>query len=198
MRSDNRRSATDRRRGRPRPSCDPRRGSRPSRRDRPGRTHPTAISATFEVSKIPSHRMNSGTQAIEGIARSACTVGSSRRTASAASPISIPRTVPATTPRRSRAHASHRGRRHGVYSSPVWPADQRLRQIRDGGGISRPLNSHGAPQAPTRPQGRPAESGRAPARIARSRADEGSGAIVSGSFAHGVHGHGHSKNASRR
>ncbi|UPK30834.1 hypothetical protein [Bradyrhizobium sp. 195] len=29
----------------------------------------TAISATFEVSKMPSQRMNSGTQASEGIAR---------------------------------------------------------------------------------------------------------------------------------
>ena len=39
------------------------------------------ISATFDVSKMPSHRMNSGTHAMEGIARSACMVGSSRRRA---------------------------------------------------------------------------------------------------------------------
>jgi hypothetical protein len=31
--------------------------------------------------EMPSHRMNSGTQAIDGIARSACTVGSSNRRA---------------------------------------------------------------------------------------------------------------------
>ena len=48
-----------------------------------GKNTPTAISTTFEVSKMPSHRMNSGTQAIDGIARSACTVGSSSRRASA-------------------------------------------------------------------------------------------------------------------
>jgi hypothetical protein len=36
---------------------------------------PRPRSARFRGSKMPSHRMNSGTQAIDGIARSACTSG---------------------------------------------------------------------------------------------------------------------------
>jgi hypothetical protein len=48
-----------------------------------GKNTPTAIRATFEASKIPSQRMNSGTHAIEGIARKACSVGSAIARASA-------------------------------------------------------------------------------------------------------------------
>ena len=39
----------------------------------------TAISTTFDVSKMPSQRMNNGIQAIDGMARKACSVGSSSR-----------------------------------------------------------------------------------------------------------------------
>ncbi len=38
---------------------------------------PTAIRLTLEVSKMPNQRMNNGTQAMEGIARRACSVGPS-------------------------------------------------------------------------------------------------------------------------
>ena len=47
---------------------------------------------------MPNQRMNSGTQAIEGMARNACTVGSSRRRDSGTAPVNAPSTVPAATP----------------------------------------------------------------------------------------------------
>jgi hypothetical protein len=37
----------------------------------------------LDASKMPNHRMNSGTQAIEGIERKACNVGSTTRCVSA-------------------------------------------------------------------------------------------------------------------
>ena len=62
-------------------------------------TGSTPASVTFDVSKIPSQRMNSGIQAIDGIARNAWSVGSSSRLVKSEYPVIAPRTVPATTPR---------------------------------------------------------------------------------------------------
>ena len=80
---------------------------------------PTAISATFEASKMPNHRMNSGTQAIDGIARSAWRVGSRRRRAASLVPDSAPSAMPLTAPRPKPTATRHSVAQACVHSSPV-------------------------------------------------------------------------------
>ncbi len=47
---------------------------------------------------MPNHRMKIGTQAMEGMARSAWMEGSSRRRAVSLAPVSMPISVPAAAP----------------------------------------------------------------------------------------------------
>ena len=161
-----RRRRTAGRRGRPRRSCGRPTGSRPSRRDRPGRTRRPRSASTFEASKMPSQRMNSGTQAIDGIARSAC----SGRIEQAARQRRIAGERRRAACRRRRRGRSRR-RRAAASRCDValtvrrcWPAPRRSRRSRDGGGTSRPFDQPSAHREfPGQRQRRPAAAARAPA-----------------------------------
>ena len=114
---------------------------------------------------MPSHRMNSGTQAIEGIARSACRVGSSRRARQR-------RIAGDRAEQRAGGDAEHEAggdaraasRRCGACSSPVRASsakvceDHRRRRHQPAVG---PARAHG--DLPDQRERRPAAAGRAPA-----------------------------------
>jgi hypothetical protein len=77
------------------------------------------MSATFDASKMPSHRMNSGTQASDGMALSALRVGSSSLRAVALAPVSAPTAMPPAAPMAKPTTTRHRVAKACVQSSPV-------------------------------------------------------------------------------
>jgi hypothetical protein len=76
------------------------------------------MSATFGASKIPSHRMKSGTQAMEGMARRAWSVGSRSRRAAPLAPDRAPTRMPAERPDGEAARHRCRVAAVWVHSSP--------------------------------------------------------------------------------
>jgi len=89
---------------------------------------------------MPSQRMNSGTQAIEGMARNACRLGSTRRRSHAEDPVAAPMivaaTVPMTKPAATRASVTDVWRAR----SPLLARSAKVARITDGGGAKRPLD----------------------------------------------------------
>ena len=104
---------------------------------------------------MPSQRMNSGTQAMEGIARSAWMDGSSSRAATGLAPFSMPSRVPAVAPMAKPSRTRVRVATTWVCSSPERASDHAVCASRDGGGISRPGAVHSGPRFPTARRGRP-------------------------------------------
>ena len=64
-----------------------------------GKKTPTDISAILLSSKIPNHRINSGTQAREGTAFKACMVGSKKLLKVGETPVITPKIVATTAPK---------------------------------------------------------------------------------------------------
>ena len=87
---------------------------------------------------MPSHRMNSGTQAIDGMARTACNEGSSSRRIVVLAPVSVPISVPATAPNRKPSATRAMVAATWVCSSPLRISAIAVTASLDGGGISRP------------------------------------------------------------
>src|ERR1700687_1825376 len=89
---------------------------------------------------MPSHRMNSGTPASTGIARTACPVGSSSRRARPQYPETAPSTVPDITPRPNPATTRVSVAMIWRASSPLRASSTMVANSFEGGGTSRPLD----------------------------------------------------------
>ena len=70
---------------------------------------------------MPSHRIKSGTQAMDGTERSACRLGSSSRLAKSDAPVSAPTSVPAIAPAAKPASTRPSVAETCVQSSPLMP-----------------------------------------------------------------------------
>ena len=87
---------------------------------------------------MPSQRMNSGTQAMEGMARRAWREGSSSRRIAALDPVRVPSAVPAMAPNRKPSATRAMVAATWVCSSPLRISAQAVTARRDGGGMRRP------------------------------------------------------------
>ena len=86
---------------------------------------------------MPNQRMNSGTQAIEGIARSACMVGSSSWRARVEKPVSAPSAVASTSPSANPAATRQRVAARCRPSSPLRYSSANVAATFEGGGSRR-------------------------------------------------------------
>ena len=115
--------------------------------------------------------MNSGTQAMEGTARSACIVGSKQPPRGSERPQHAEQRAGGGADERSRWRRASASPRHGCLSSPdAGEAPRSVAPRREGGGISRPGPGRNARRAPRRRQ---PEAARAPAAARDNRRRRG-------------------------